>query len=249
MEPRYAHRLIDLPTKAKLIKPADLKRMQKLQKDNSSDNPPKAPLNKFFVVLGMRAGDMGYHHVMREISKLGSVAHFNEGLLFLTTDLSIDTTFKKINKSIIDPRIPNDVGLVLLDYKESHAKWYLNREVSQALIELWHNRSNLFVCHDNASNHQVVYDINALGHAIPISEHIWYVSTDYSPKDAYRILSSAKEKDTRLTIFDAKGKIKTWQTERNHATVQIPQPAPVLPTHASIHQPNTWQASMLAEFL
>ncbi|MFK7843661.1 MAG: hypothetical protein AB8G77_00065 [Rhodothermales bacterium] len=217
--------------------------------NNADQKSDKTDVGNYFIAVGMRAGDLGYRHVIHEISKLGEVAHFNEGLLYLTTTLSIDQAFKRINKSIIDPRIPSDVGLLIVDAANARAKWYLNCEVSQILADNWHERTNLFVCHDNCANKKLVYDINALGQAIPISEHIWYVSTTYTPKEAYQILCDSKESEDRITIFDATGKVKSWQSERSTIRVNIAQGHAHLPRHASIHQPASWQKSMLAEFL
>ncbi len=218
-------------------------------RDPLTEKTEQAKMTHFIVALGMRAGDLGYRHVLHAISKLGEVAHFNEGLLRLTTTLTIDQAFKRINKSIIDPRIPSDVGLMILDTQQSHAKWYLNREVSEVLISEWHNRTNLFVCHNDCANRQLVYDINALGPAIPISEHIWYVSTSYLPGEAYKILSASRKADDRLTVFDAAGNISSWQSEQNSMLVQVAGVTNLLPTRATILQSKSWQASMLAEFL
>ncbi len=213
----------------------------------------KTDLNCFFVAFGMRAGDLGYRQVVREIASLGEIAHFNEGLVYLTSKLTIDQVFKKINKSIVDPRIPSDVGLLIVDYKNAHAKWYMSREVSEVLIELWHNQNNLFICHNDCSNKNLIYDINALGQAIPLGEHIWYVSTKYSPREAYQILSECQSPEDRLTVFDSTGKAKSWQSSRPVITVPAPlqtQHLPHLPSRATIHQPRqSWQKTMLAEFL
>ena len=236
MKQSYLHRPLVLPASETPQKP-----------DNT--NSKQEDRNAFFVAIGMRAGDMGYRHVLHAISRLGDVAHFNEGLLYLQTTMSIDLAFKRINKSIIDPRIPSDISLLILNQSQAQAKWYLNKEVSDILILHWHSESNLFVCTDNCANKQLIYDINALGLAVPISEQTWYVSTNYSPEDAYKILANAKEPGDRLTLFDAAGRIKTWQTERASITVQIEQETEDLPQHATIHTPQSWQSSMLAEFL
>ena len=236
MKNTVVHRSVRLPARQQ-------RDVQSGKKEKQTDH------SKFIVALGMRAGDMGYRHVLHAISRLGKVAHFNEGLLFLETTLSIDQAFKRINQSIIDPRIPSDVGLLILDTRLTHAKWYLNREISEVLIGHWHDRTNLFVCHDNCANQKLVYDINALGLAVPISEHIWYVSTTYSPREAYQILSSSREEKDRLTVFDANGRVRSWQSERSRIRIQIGGGTEHLPKHATIHKSQSWQASMLAEFL
>ena len=236
MKQSYLHRPVLLPAPRSSQEP-------------STEKPKQDDCNTFFVAVGMRAGDLGYRHVLHAISRLGEVAHFNEGLLHLQTSLSIDMAFKRVNKSIIDPRIPSDVSLLILHPAKCHAKWYMNKEVSDLLIKHWHTQTNLFVCTDNCSNKQLLYDINALGIAVPVSEHTWYVSTTYSPQDAYKILGNSKEPGDRLTLFDASGRIASWQAERSKVTVQLETESTSLPQHATIHTPSNWQSSMLAEFL
>ncbi len=222
---------------------------EQLKQEMADQHRVKTDVGTYFIVLGMRAGDLGYRQVTHEISKLGEVAHFNDGLLYLTTTLSIDEVFKRVNKSIIDPGIPSDVGLLILDPSQQQAKWYLSRDISQVLVEHWHNKSNLFVCHDNGANKDLVYDINALGEAIPISEHIWYVSTSYAPREAYQILTTDKAVEDRITVFDAAGRACSWQSDSGQVTIQVEHETPDLPRHATIHQPKSWQATMLASFL
>lgn len=223
---------------------------EQLKQEMAQQHHAKTDTGTYFIVLGMRAGDLGYRQVVHEVSKLGEVAHFNDGLLHLKTTLSIDEVFKRVNKSIIDPGIPSDVGLLILDPSQEQAKWYLNRDISQVLVENWHhNKSNLFVCHNNGANKDLVYNINALGEAIPLSEHIWYVSTSYLPREAYQILTADKQVDERVTVFDAAGRACSWQSDSNRIKIQLEHETPDLPKHATIHQPKSWQASMLASFL
>ncbi|MEM8484047.1 MAG: hypothetical protein AAF564_00800 [Bacteroidota bacterium] len=228
----------------RIVLPAD-----QLKQEMAAQHHAKTDTHAYFIVLGMRAGDLGYRQVIHEVSKLGEVAHFNDGLLYLTTTLSIDEVFKRVNKSIVDPGIPSDVGLLILDPSQEQAKWYLNRDISQVLVENWHNKSNLFVCHDNGANKDLVYNINALGEAIPLSEHIWYVSTSYQPREAYQILTADNHADERVTVFDASGRACSWQSDSNRITIQLEHETPDLPQRATIHQPKSWQASMLASFL
>ena len=222
---------------------------EQLKQEMATRDQAKTDLGSYFIVLGMRAGDLGYRQVIHEISKLGEAAHFNDGLLYLTSTLSIDQVFKRVNKSIVDPGIPSDVGLLVLDPYMGQAKWYLSKDISQVLVENWHNKSNLFVCHDNGSNTDLVYDINALGEAIPLSEHIWYVSTSYTPREAYQILTTSSKVKDRITVFDGAGKACSWQSDSNRITIQLEHQTPDLPQRATIHQPRSWQASMLASFL
>lgn len=261
MKHTVLHRPVIVPASNDSVTQHDNKQHDNSQQDTGQS---KTDTNRFFVAFGMRAGDLGYRHVIRAISILGEIAHFNEGLLYLTSTLSIDQVFQKINKSIVDPCIPSDVGLLIVDPKNARAKWYLNREISDVLIDNWHNQNNLFVCHNDCSNEKLVYDINALGPAIPLTEHIWYVSTTYTPGEAYQILSLNQSAEDRLTIFDATGRASSWQsaqqtqptpqhsaiaTERPAIMVQIPGNAQHLPSRATIHQPQSWQSSMLSEFL
>lgn len=221
---------------------------EQLKQSMAAQHHAKTDLGTYFIVLGMRAGDLGYRQVIHEVSKMGEVAHFNDGLLYLTTTLSIDDVFKRVNKSIVDPGIPSDVGLLILDPAQEQAKWYLSRDISQVLVENWHQKSNLFVCHDNGANRDLVYHINALGEAIPLSEHIWYVNTSYTTREAYQILTADNVED-RITVFDAQGRACSWQSDSSRITLQLEHKTPDLPQRATIHQPKSWQASMLASFL
>lgn len=204
-----------------------------------------------FIALGMQSSDPGFKFVVRNIEELGEVAHFNEGLLYTTSHLSIDKAFKRINECLTDPRIDCDTPLVVIDPKKMRAKWYLSLEVSAVLNENWRKRNNLFICQKDQvlQKSRMIRYIQALGVSARISKSIWYVSSAYSPGEAFKILSKNLEVGNRLTVFDAMGRVKSWQTEPGRLKVQLARPHENRPARASIHKPHSWQEQALAEFL
>ena len=203
-----------------------------------------------FIALGLQPGEPGYDFVMRHVEELGDVAHFNEGLMYVETSHKIDKAFKLLNECLTDPRMDCDTPLVVLDPKSMRAKWYLSLQVSGVLNANWRRRNNLFVCHKAGQDpNTLVPYIQALGVAAPISKTTWYVSCAYSPTEAFKILSSFMDAGDRLTVFDAMGRVKSWQTEPGRVNIQLRKPGEDRPTRATIHKPVSWQAQALAEFL
>ena len=212
---------------------------------------PQAERKSLFIALGMHALDPGYGHVVNAIEDLGQAAHFNQGLLYAETRSSLDRAFKRVNGSMSDPRIAPDVGLLLIDPIEKRAKWYLRPRTSDLLHAHWHKRNNLFVGYSCTEKHndRLLHDIQALGISVSLGGSIWYISSHYSPKEAFQILTDSLDVGDRLTIFDAAGRVKSWQTEPARVSVQLSRPEDDRPTRASIHKPASWQERALAEFL
>ena len=207
--------------------------------------PNKTAACQLYIALGLEAKDPGYRQVVAAAQALGELAHFNEGLMYLRAACSIEEAFKQINKSIISTRIASDAPVVLVDPGEDKARWHLNRALSEWLHNIWHEKTNLFVC--CAARAKITGDIQALGTSVMISESIWYISSDYAPKEAYQILSGSLDSKDRLTVFDAAGRVMSWQREPCWTPPSPTWRAGDRPTRAAIHAP--WQASMLTEFL
>jgi len=216
---------------------------QRLQADHSS----------LFIALGMQRQDPGYELVAETVQSLGKATQFHEALWHVNAAYSIDKAFKEVNKSMLDRRIDGETGLLMIDPNNLRAKWYLSLEVSAILNACWLQRANLFISFNShearVTESRIVRDIQALGTWAPISKSIWYVSSVYSSKDAFQILTGSLETGDRLIVFDAAGNIAFWDNEPGRMSVQLPHQDDTRPDRASIHSSNTWQESALAEFL
>lgn len=211
----------------------------------------QAAPHTLFIALGLRIEEPGYGFVMEHIKSLGEIAHFNEGVVHIQTRFNIDRTFKKINEFLVNSRVDSNTSLVVLEPKTRKAKWYLGLGASGVLNTHWRNtRTNLFVClnSEKEPKQRFLHDLHVLGKAVRISKTMWYVNSIYSPRDAFRLLSSHLHKGDRLTVFDDAGGIKTWQTEAGRATVQVPTKEDPRPTRATIHK-FSWQQEALSTFL
>ena len=182
---------------------------------------PEEPQHSLFIAIGLDAGEPGHSKIAETVESLGSNVPYHESLWRVSCKHDLDKAFKQINTSMIDRRIDGTAGLLMLDPNEGHVKWHLRRPFSELLKGCWHMRNNLFISFTlqdpTASYERVVGDVLALGISAPIGKSIWYSSSTYSSKEAFRILISSMEPGDELMVFDERGNVALWHDGHNKA--------------------------------
>ena len=192
-------------------------------------SPQPAPQHSLFVAIGLDAGEPGHARIAETVQSLGSCTPYHESLWRVNCPHDLDKAFKQINTSMIDRRIDGTAGLLMLNPNEGHVKWHLRRPFSELLKGCWHQRNNLFISftlRDPAASYErVVGDVLALGMSAPIGKSIWYSSSTYSSKEAFRILISSMDPGDELMVFDEKGNVALWHDGHSSAAQAYRQQA------------------------
>ena len=167
-----------------------------------------------FVAIGLDEGEPGHMRIAETVQSLGPWTPYHESLWRVNSAHSLDQAFKQINTSMIDRRIDGTAGLLMLDTSQGHVRCHLRRPVADVLKGCWDLRNNLFISftlqNPNANYERVVGDVQALGTSAPIGKSIWYTSSAYSSKEAFRILISSMDSGDELMVFDERGNMALW---------------------------------------
>ncbi len=208
-------------------------------RDAQSTGGPSTAASNLFIAIGLEEEDPGYGLVTGSFEALGSCTPLTDSLWHLSSEQSIGRIFKRINMSMMDTRIGSGSGLLVLDADQGRAKWFFSRPISDILSAYWHQRNNLLVSfklHDPKVNYMDIFqDIRALGAWTPISQHLWYVNSDYSSKEAFQILMGRMDRGDELCVLDAHGNMATWQDRSGEIALYARQGAMARPKHARIH--------------
>ncbi len=207
---------MELRTENSAITPTQLRTEFYSQLQAQTTNALKVESDKssIFVAVGLEAGEPGHSRVAETVQSLGSWTPYHESLWRISSTHSLDKAFKQINSSMVDRRIGGTTGLLMLDTTHRHVKWHLRRPISELLKGCWSLRNNLFISftleNPGANYERVVNVLQALGTSAPIGKSIWYSSSAYASKEAFRILISSMDSGDELAVFDDAGNMALW---------------------------------------
>lgn len=187
----------------------------------SAPSQKKVERTSLFVAVGLSTGEPGHARVAETVQSLGPWTPYNESLWRVNSIHDLDRAFKQINTSMLDRRIDGTAGLLMLDPNEGYVKWHLRRPISEMLKGCWKLQNNLFIgftLKNPQSNYErVVRDIQALGMSAAIGKSIWYSSSTYTSKEAFRILISSMDSGDELMVFDERGNVALWHDGHRQA--------------------------------
>lgn len=168
-----------------------------------------------YVAMELQEVDPGYRAVSPSIEALGQATPLGTALWQLSTALSLQEAFKRLNGSMMDRRIGAGAGLLVLDPLARHARWHLRQPLSDLIRAQWDYQNNLFIsfslAEETRNRQALLTHMTRLGIWAPISKTTWYVSSPVSSKDAFRYLLTTLESGDRLCVFDSAGNQAVWR--------------------------------------
>lgn len=174
-----------------------------------------------FVAIGLDANEPGHRRIAETVQSLGPTTPYHESLWRVNSIHGLDKAFKQINTSMIDRRIDGTAGLLMIDPNAGYVKWHLRRPISEMLKGCWPLNNNLFISftlkNPVANYDRVMHDVQALGLSAPIGKSIWYASSTYTAKEAFRILISSMDAGDELVVFDEHGTMALWHDGHSQA--------------------------------
>ncbi len=195
----------------------------RIQQHMASLAPPKSEVERtsLFVAIGLDANEPGHRRIAETVQSLGPATPYHESLWRVNSLHGLDKAFKQVNTSMIDRRIDGTAGLLMIDPNAGYVKWHLRRPIADMIKGCWHQDNNLFISftlQNPAANYdRVMADVQALGFSAPIGKFIWYSSSNYTSKEAFRILISSMDAGDELVVFDERGNMALWHDGHSQA--------------------------------